>query len=198
MKTQYFCRSAFGLSCAVSFMALSQAQAQSGAKAPSAPKPAPSTEDKVKTEFKDWRYAGAKIGASFARGPLFLLSISTSDDMEKVWKYYLGRVPTENNVPLAYSWEIPGDNTMVGANYTLGSSYAVSLNSAPREGGTIVYQKGTTNIVIEIRARTPEQAKETGVSTDIKLIKMRPLDAPKQGTAEGTPVQGAATPVTVW
>ncbi len=183
---------AFGALISIHHNALAQP-----VKTPVAPKAA-STEDKVKIEFKEWRYAGAKIGASFSRGPLFLLSISTSDDMERVWKYYLNRVPTENKVPLAYSWEIPGDNTLVGANYTLGSSYAVTLNSGPRDGGTIVYQKGTENIVIEIRARTPEQTKETGVATDIKLIKMRPLDAPKAGKVGGTPVQGAATPATIW
>ncbi|BCM88554.1 hypothetical protein IAD21_00387 [Abditibacteriota bacterium] len=162
--------------------------------------PAPlSTEAKVKLEFAAWRYEGAKIGASFQRGPISLLSITTTDDMEKVWKFYLSRVPTESKVPLAYSWEIPGDNTMIGANYTFGSSYAVTLNSAPREAGTIVYQKGTENVVIEIRARTPEQIKETGILTDIKLIKMKPLDGPKNAPAAGEkPVQGAATPATTW
>ncbi len=177
--------------------ALAWAQA---APAPKPETPAPlSTEAKVKAEFAAWRYEGAKIGASFQRGPLFLLSITTTDDMEKVWKFYLSRVPTESKVPLAYSWEIPGDNTMMGANYTLGSSYAVSLNSAPREGGTIVYQKGTENVVIEIRARTPEQIKATGIHTDIKLIKMRPLgDSKTASTSGANPVQGATSPATVW
>lgn len=152
----------------------------------------------MKAEFKEWRYEGAKISASFSRGPVSLLSINTPDSMEKVWKFYLSRVPTENKLPLAYSWDIPGDNTMVGVNTTLGSSYAVSLNSAPREAGTIVYQKGTTSVVIEIRARTPEQAKATGVSTDIKLIKMRPLEAQKPDKTESNPVQGANVPATTW
>lgn len=158
----------------------------------------PSTEDKVKAEFSNWRYEGAKIVASFQRGPMSLLSISTDDDMEKVWKFYLSRVPTDNKVPLAYSWEIPGDNTMVGANYTLGSSYAVSLNAGPRDSGTIIYQKGIENFVIEIRARTPQQIKESGVQTDIKLIKMRPIETPKVDDTKTKPVQGAATPATTW
>ncbi len=184
-------------SCALSLLLSEGARAQAPVKTPPA-KPALSTEDKVKAEFSNWRYQGAKIVASFQRGPLSLLSISTGDDMEKVWKFYLSRVPTENKVPLAYSWDIPGDNTMVGANYTLGSSYAVSLNSAPREGGTIVYQKGVVSVVIEIRARTPEQIKASGVHTDIKLIKMRPIETPKGDATKTKPVQGAATPATTW
>ena len=167
-------------------------------KTPSAPPKVLSPEDKVKAEFKDWRYEGATINASFSRGSVSLLSISTGDDMEKVWKFYLSRVPTETKLPLASSWEMPDDNTIVGANYTLGSSYAVSLNSAPREAGTIMYQKGTTSIVIEIRARTPEQAKATGVRTDVKLIKMRPLEVPKPSKTEGNPVQGASAPAKTW
>ena len=164
-----------------------------------------STEERVKLEFKAWRYKGARIGASFARGPVFLLSLSSSDSLETVWKFYTGRVPVENNIPLALSWDIPGENTVIGANTTLGSSYAVSLNSGPREGGTIVYQKGDENIVIEIRARTPQQRAATGQATDIKLIKMRPLPpAPKAAPATGaklgepSPVQGASAPPSVW
>lgn len=197
MKQSYFLpRLAFALATITA--AGGAASAQTGPRVPAAPKPI-STEDKVKAEFSDWRYEGAKIGASFQRGPLFLLSISTNDDMEKVWKFYLSRIPTENKLPLSASWEIPGDNTMIGANYQLGSSYAISLNSAPREGGTIVYQKGIENVVLEIRARTPEQIKAGGPHTDIKLIKMRPLDPPKTGAVAGdVPVQGAATPATTW
>ena len=172
-----------------------------GAPASNAPKEAKaplSTEDKVKAEFAAWRYAGAKISASFQRGPVSLLSITTADDLEKVWKYYMTLVPTENKVPLVYSWEIPGDNTMIGANYNSGSSYAVSLNSAPREAGTIIYQKGTSNFVIEIRARTPEQIKETGIHTDIKLIKMRPLTDTKPDKTTISPAQPASNPATTW
>ncbi len=177
------------------------------AQAATVPTPVPkalSTEDKVKTEFKQWRYKGARIGASFARGPVFLLSLSTSDSMETVWKFYTGRVPVENNVPLSLSWDIPGDNTVVGANTTLGSSYAVTLNSGPREGGTIVYQHGDESVIIEVRARTPEQSAATGQATDIKLIKMRPLPATPAATTTGaktgepSPVQPAAAPPAVW
>lgn len=201
MPTHFRC---FTFSSGVGVLLSVLAPFASAQQTPARPKPksAPtsasrSTEDKVKAEFADWRYAGAKIGASFQRGPLSLLSIRTDDDLEKVWKFYLSRIPVENKVPLAASWDIPGDNTIIGANTTLGSSYAVSLNSAPREGGTIVYQKGTENVVIEVRARTPEQIKETGLRTDIKLIKMRPLEA-VPSTSTGSPVQGAATPAATW
>lgn len=161
-------------------------------------KSAASTEDKVKAEFAQWRYAGAQIGPAFARGPLSLLSVSTPDEFEQVWKFYMSCIPTDNKLPLASSWDIPGDNTMVGANYNLGSSYALSLNAAPRDSGTIIYQKGTENIVIEIRARTPEQFKATGSQTDIRFIKMRPLAGAPAPKTTGAPVQTAPAPASNW
>ena len=196
-----------GAACALFLFAVSS----EAAPAKASPSKALSTEERVKLEFKAWRYKGALLGASFARGPVFLLSLSSSDSLETVWKFYTGRVPVENNIPLALSWDIPGDNTVVGANTTLGSSYAVSLRSGPREGGTIVYQKGDENVVIEIRARTPEERAATGQATDIKFIKMRPLPpVPKEASApattpktlakagESSPVQSASAPPSVW
>ena len=150
------------------------------------PKP-PVAEDKVAREFKAWGYKGARTNSAFTRGPVFLLSLGTTDSLETVWKTYAARIPVENNVPLAMSWDIPGENTLVGANSALGSSYALTLRSAPRDGGTIVYQNGSENFVIEIRAALPEETAKTGIATDIKLIKMRPVKAATPTVASATP-----------
>ena len=198
MKTHHHLAVLLALS--LGHLQLARAQAPRTPQAPgaSATQDSASIQEKVKAEFAFWRYAGARIDASFARGPVSLLSISTPDDLERVWKFYTGRIPTDNKLPLSSSWDIPGDNTMVGASTVLDSSYALSLNSAPREAGTIIYQRGSENIVIEIRARTPEQFKSTGQQTDIRLIKMRPLRATATSkppaAVPGTASPGAASP----
>jgi len=168
-------------------------------------------QSRVMEEFTAWRYPGASLALSRLEGAVCSLVAWSADDPAKVWTFYVNQLPTENHLPWIKLPAAPQDADRVswkvkfGAFYTLSSaalgvSYSIILPPPrdpgtpplPRDRGTIVFQKGEETIYLEIQARAPKIVARTGIQTEITLIKLRPLNSPKNQTLKDIEFLGSA------